>query len=87
MLATEFVTSSLTTRGLPEAAVALMRHANPDLQYARSDERGYALIEVTPQRAVCEFRGCIHPVLNESRLTRQARFVVEAGRRVAERDV
>lgn len=87
VLATEFVTSSLTTRGLPDTAVALMRHANPDLQYARSDERGYAVIDVTPRQAVCEFRSCAHPVLSESRMGRQARFVVEAGRQVAERDV
>lgn len=86
VLATEFVTSSLTTRGLPEAAMAWIRHANPDLQYARSDERGYALIDVTPRALSCEFRGCRFPVLHDARLERQARHVVEAGHPQAQRD-
>lgn len=78
-VASEFVTSSVTTRGLSEAANLAMRISNPDLLHARSDERGYALLDVTPDRLHCEFRAATFPVAPSARLHTQASFVVEAG--------
>ena len=80
VVASEFVTSSITSRGASEASMALIRSSNPDMQHGRSDERGYALVEVTPAAASCEFRATAFPVLADARLHTQARFVVEAGR-------
>jgi alkaline phosphatase D len=86
VVATEFVCSSITTRGLSEPLMAAIRAGNPDLVHARSDERGHALIEVTPQAAHCDFRGTPHPALPDAALHSQARFVVEAGRPGVARD-
>lgn len=78
-VASEFVTSSITSRGLSEAANLALRWSNPDLLHARSDERGYALIDVTPERLHCEFRAAAFPVAHAARLHTQASFVVESG--------
>jgi alkaline phosphatase D len=48
--------------------------------HGRSDERGYALIDVTPAAASCEFRATSSPAKAQARLATQARFVVENGR-------
>jgi alkaline phosphatase D len=79
IVASEFVCSSISSRGLSEAATALMRHSNPDLVHARSDERGYAFIEITPEAASCDFRATPFPARAEASLGSQARCVVEAG--------
>ena len=43
-------------------------------------ERGYALIEIDRRQARCDFRATASPALDTSRLSTQARFVVDAGR-------
>ncbi len=87
IVASEFVASSITSKGLSEWLNALIRHFNPDLLHMRSDERGYALIDVTPERVHCTFRGTRHPVTPDARLHTQAEFAVDRGvpgpRRVA----
>ena len=80
IVASEFVCSSVTSRGLSEAMMALVRASNPDIVHARSDERGYALIELSAQAATCDFRATPFPADARARLTTQARFAVEAGR-------
>ena len=80
IVASEFVCSSVTTRGLSEALMGLMRSSNPDMVHARSDERGCALLDLTPQSAVCEFLGTLFPARSDARLNTQARFAVENGR-------
>ena len=57
-----------------------------DLVHARSDQRGYALIELTPAGASCDFRATPFPAQAEARLHSQARFQVEAGRAGVVRD-
>jgi alkaline phosphatase D len=79
IVASEFVCSSVTTRGLSEAVLGLMRSSNPDLLHARSDERGYALLEITPQHTVCDFLGTPFPARSDAHLNVQARFAVESG--------
>lgn len=79
IIASEFVTSSITTRGLSEFLTSHMKAANPDLLHLRSDERGYSLIDVTPEALRCDFRGTVHPMRADSRLHTQASYVVERG--------
>ncbi len=79
IVASEFVASSITTRGLSEAVVGLMRAANPDMVHARGDERGYALLELMPKSTVCDFRATPFPARGDARLHTQARFAVENG--------
>jgi alkaline phosphatase D len=78
VLASEFVCSSISSRSLPDAAMALLRGANPDMVHARSDERGYALVDITPNAATCDFRATPFPARSEATLYSQARFVVQA---------
>lgn len=80
VVASEFVCSSVSTRGLSEALTTVMRSSNPDLVHARSDERGYALIELTPSAAHCDFRATAFPVQPMARLYSQAQVRVESGR-------
>lgn len=80
IVASELVCTSISSRGLSESLTALMRASNPDLLHARSDERGYALIEITPLQTRCEFRGTAFPAQADARLSAQAIFTVEAGR-------
>ena len=80
IVASEFVCSSITSRGVSEAVMEMMRRANPDLVHARSDERGYALIDVTAGSADCEFRATPFPARPGERLSTQARVSVESGR-------
>jgi len=80
IVASEFVCSSVTSHGLSEAAMALVRSANPDIVHARSDERGYAFVEITPEGASCDFRATPFPAQSGAQLHSQARVQVEAGR-------
>jgi alkaline phosphatase D len=80
IVATEFVCSSITSHGVSEAVMELMRSSNPDMLHGRSDERGYALIDVSPGETTCEFRGTPFPAGSADKLGTQARFAVESGR-------
>jgi alkaline phosphatase D len=80
VLASEFVATSITSRGLGESVLNAARAGNPDIVYARADERGYALIDIQPQAATCEFRTTPFPAGTRADLTVQARFQVERGR-------
>jgi alkaline phosphatase D len=79
VVASEFVATSITSRGLGSFGDWLIKKFNPDLLHMRSDERGYAFLEVTPQQMRCEFRTTPHPVQRDATLRTQATFVVEAG--------
>ncbi|MFT3954329.1 MAG: alkaline phosphatase D family protein [Piscinibacter sp.] len=79
VLAGEFVCSSLTSRGLSETLMAAIRASNPDLLHARSDERGYALLDIRAEATTCDFRATPFPAQAGARLHSQARFAVEAG--------
>ncbi|MEY2842051.1 MAG: hypothetical protein RI920_88 [Pseudomonadota bacterium] len=79
VVASEFATSSITSRGLSEWLSSLVKRFNPDLLHLRSDERGYALLDVTPARLRCTFRATRHPVAPGATLHTQAEFVVDRG--------
>ncbi len=78
--ASEFIGGSISSHGAGLASMIRMRQHNPDIAHARGDERGWALIDITPAAARCEFRATPHPALPDARLGTQARFLVEAGR-------
>ncbi|MEY4763924.1 MAG: hypothetical protein RI907_597 [Pseudomonadota bacterium] len=79
IVASEFVTSSITSKGLSEWIDALLRRFNRDLVHLRSDERGYARIDITPAQLRCTFRATRHPVRPDATLHDQATFVVDRG--------
>ena len=80
VVASEFIGGSVTAHGASQTAMARMRRDNPDVVHARGDERGYALMEVTPEAMQCEFRATAYPVAADARFHAQARFAVETGR-------
>lgn len=79
VVATEFVTTSVTSHGLNGWQNWVTRTTNPDLLHLRSDERGYAWLEITPGQMRCDFRTTPHPALRDAALHTQASFVVDAG--------
>jgi alkaline phosphatase D len=79
ILASELVGSSITSRGLSESMTSLIKSNNPDLLHARADERGYALLEVTPAAVTCDFRATPFPAQLGAAMHTQARFAVIAG--------
>ena len=86
VIASEFVTTSITTAGLPESLMSLIRRSNPDILHARSDERGYMHLDVTDRSLHCVARATGFPVLAHSNLVTQARFRVDAGRAGPQRE-
>ena len=56
--AVEFVGTSITSPGLSDPAgntAAFLRSVNPHFKYIDFNQRGYMLLDITPQRAVCEW--------------------------------
>ncbi len=79
MIGAEFVCTSISTRGLGTWSTEWIRASNPDLLHARGDERGYALLDIRPDRATCSFRTTAFPVTFDARLATQAAFEVRRG--------
>jgi alkaline phosphatase D len=81
IVASEIVGTSITSRGMGENLLARIRAEHPDIVHARSDERGYTRLLVTPQELQCEFRTTAHPVRSaDAPLSTQAQVRIEAGR-------
>lgn len=76
VVASEFVTTSITSRGMGEKALATVRESNLDLLHARADERGYTIISVTPESVRCDFKTTAFPAGIEVGFKTQASFVV-----------
>jgi alkaline phosphatase D len=80
VLASEIVTTSISSRGMSQTVLARIQSGNPDLVHARADARGYTRIEVTPQGLQAEFRTTPYPAAADAVLGTQARFAVVRGR-------
>ena len=80
IVASEFVTTSITSRGLGDKPAAVIRESNADLLHYRSDERGYSLITITPSELRCDFRTTKFPAGSEAGLKTQASYVVKSGK-------
>jgi alkaline phosphatase D len=79
IVASEFVGTSITSKGLGRTAAQRVKDSNPDIAYLRSDERGYALLHITPNQVQTTFRTTSHPVQANATLQVQARFGVNHG--------
>ncbi len=80
IVASEFVTTSITSRGLGDKTATVIRDSNSDLLHYRADERGYSLITVTPKEVRCDFRTTKFPAGSEAGLKTQASYVVKNGK-------
>jgi alkaline phosphatase D len=79
VVASEIVTTSITSRGLGEKLLAQIRDSNPDIVHARSDERGYTLLDVKPGGINAEFRTTPNPALAEGVFKAQAKLAIRSG--------
>jgi alkaline phosphatase D len=79
IVASELVTTSVSTRGMSPKLMAQIQRDNPDIRHARSDERGYTLIDIRPERLDAQFLTTPHPALPEARLGLQGRWTVHQG--------
>lgn len=80
VVAGEFVTTSITSRGMGAGALDRIKASNPDIAHARSDERGYVLLDVTPQAIAGTFLSTPFPAQPGAPLGVQARYRVTHGR-------
>lgn len=85
VLATEFCGTSISSKGRPRERTERYLADNPHLRYARSDRRGFVLMEVTPSRMVARLQGLHEARQAESDISTLATFAVQAGRAGAER--
>jgi len=79
VVASEIVTTSVTSRGLGEKLLAQIRESNPDILHARSDERGYTWLDVRPDGVRAEFRTTPNPARVDGLFSTQAQFTIQAG--------
>jgi alkaline phosphatase D len=79
VVASELVTTSVSTRGMSPKLMAQIQRDNPDIRHARSDERGYTLIDIRPDRLDAQFLTTPHPAQPEARLALQGRWTVRQG--------
>ena len=79
VVASELVTTSVSTRGMSQKIAAQIQRDNPDIRHARSDERGYTLIDARPERLDAQFLTTPHPVLPHAVLGVQGRWTVRQG--------
>lgn len=79
VVSSEFVTTSVSSRGMSETLAAQIRENNPDIQHLRPDERGYTLVDVQAAGVTAEFRSTPHPAMPGSVLRTQAQWRVNSG--------
>ena len=80
IVASEFVTTSITSKGLSDKAASIIRDSNSDLLHYRTDERGYCLITVNAKEVRCDFRTTKFPAGSETELKTQASYKVNSGK-------
>ncbi len=80
IVASEFVTTSVTSAGLGKGATGLIKANNSDILHLQAQERGYALISVTPQDLNCEFRTTTHPAKVDGSFRKQGHYFVDSGK-------
>ncbi|QXZ08348.1 alkaline phosphatase D family protein [Comamonas sp. Y33R10-2] len=78
VIASEFCGTSISSHsGTTQAKVDAIIASNPQVLYARCEERGYSLVEITPQTMSTELRAVTNPLQASSSVYSLARFAVE----------
>jgi alkaline phosphatase D len=80
VVATEFCGTSITSRGRSQSSLDQVKASNPHIRLADSRQRGYTLVELTPQRCEVHLRTVDSIKLAEPALSTLARFGVDSGR-------
>lgn len=79
ILASEVVTTSVSSRGMSQKLLSQIQSANPDIRHARANERGYTLLDIRPDRLTAQFRTTPHPAAPDARLGVQGTWTVVQG--------
>jgi len=79
IVASELVTTSVTSRGLSETLLAQILGSNPDIVHARADERGYTLLDLKPEGMTVEFRTTSNPAQADGVFKTQAKWAISQG--------
>jgi alkaline phosphatase D len=80
VVATEFVGTSITSRGISYARTRAALADNPHVKFFDSRKRGYVRCEVDPQRWLTDLIAVDNVVQRDAPAGTLARFVVESGR-------
>jgi alkaline phosphatase D len=79
LVATEFVSTSVTSSSRSQERTLAHLENNPHILYGRSDKRGYMLLEITPKQAVARFMGLDDVHDAKSAIAQLAAFRVDDG--------
>jgi alkaline phosphatase D len=85
VVATEFVTTSISSQGQPRERVESWKDDNPHFRYANPTRRGYTVLELSGRQAVAHLRTLDDVRDPHSRIRTLVRFAVEDGRPGAQR--
>jgi alkaline phosphatase D len=80
LVASEFVTTSISSQGVSQQSLDERRANNPNLLFANSERRGYLRLDLTPQRLQAELVAMESVTQRDAGKSVQAAFVVENGR-------
>jgi len=80
IVASEFVGTSITSQAAQQAYYDRLKAANAHIHHANGTQRGYLRLTLTTNRVEADLMGLDDVRLADSKISRQAGFVVEAGR-------
>jgi alkaline phosphatase D len=80
VVASEFVTTSISSQGVPTKLAGQTQVENPDLLYGDASRRGYLRVELTPERLTADMVGFDSIASRTAPVSQVRSFVVEAGR-------
>jgi alkaline phosphatase D len=86
VLATEFTGTSITSQGMSPKTLEAWRADNSHVRFGNSTLRGYTTIELSPARCTARLRTVTSVADRDSPISTLATFVVEDGRRGAQRE-
>lgn len=79
VVASEFVTTSITSQGLSQSSLDARRAGNPNLLLANSERRGYLRLDISPQRMQADLVAMDSVTQRDAGRSVQATFVVADG--------
>jgi len=80
VVASEFVGTSITSQAAQQGYYDRLKAVNPHIHHADGTQRGYLRMTLTTSRLDADLMGLDDVRLADSKISRQAGFVVEAGR-------
>ena len=80
ILATEIVGTSITSPSWPQAATERVLRNNPHMKFAKSDQRGYTVLQVDAKKVTVQLRVIDNARVQHTVISTAANFLVEAGR-------